>query len=343
MKKNYKQLIIIAENLGNLYEDGIPIIKAIELLEELTLNVKYKNSIKDIKNRVTLGETLSNSFSEHEKLYPKFFIGILKIGESSGKLTMSLKSIKKYYYQLNKAKKELTKILIYPSFLIVVGVISICLLFLLFIPKLYEIISSINGIIPKRIEAIHQVTNYLYSKPILNLSYLIFWIMIPIGFFVAWLAKKQIMYRILSKTKIGKEQNEYILILILSVVLSSGVSIGKGLSMCVDSSYIDVQKNELDRIYKDVMIGRELSFALRKNANISKYSLSMVKLGEDSGTLIDALQKLEIRLEEIKKEKFEVLFALLQPIMIVSMAACVMIFLLIFVMPIFDMMNFTGV
>ena len=149
-------------------------------------------------------------------------------------------------------------------------------------------------------------------------------------------------YKIFSKTKIGKDQNEYILILILSVILGSGVAIGKGLSMCVESSYIDIQKNEVEKIYKEVLVGRELSFALGKNPCISKYSLSMVKLGEDRGNLIEALENLENRLEKIKKENFKTFFVLFQPIIILSMAAVVMIFFMVFVMPIFNIMNYTG-
>ena len=45
MKKSYKSLSIICENLSSLYKDGIDISMAVTLLEDIPLDIKYKNSI----------------------------------------------------------------------------------------------------------------------------------------------------------------------------------------------------------------------------------------------------------------------------------------------------------
>ena len=91
MAVNYKNLYLIADNLADLYEDGIPLVLSLELLSELPVSKEYKRSLINIKNGVVEGKTLARSFSENPSLYPRFFSGVIDIGEGSGKLVSVLK------------------------------------------------------------------------------------------------------------------------------------------------------------------------------------------------------------------------------------------------------------
>ena len=68
MKKSYKSLSIICENLSSLYKDGIDISMAVTLLEDIPLDIKYKNSIKNIEYYLSKGETIKEAFSHYKEL-----------------------------------------------------------------------------------------------------------------------------------------------------------------------------------------------------------------------------------------------------------------------------------
>ena len=63
----------------------------------------------------------------------------------------------------------------------------------------------------------------------------------------------------------------------------------------------------------------------------------MIKLGENSGSLTVRVKKAEERLEKKTKESISKLLSLIQPTLIITMALGVLVFIWVFVLPMFDM------
>ena len=246
MKAHFDNLCIIAENLGALYEDGITIGNAFELMEELPLRKDYKKSIKEINNEVLKGNSLGKSFNEHSLLYPSFFVGIISVGENSGELTKTLNSLSKYYGQSNKVKKELKAALIYPAFIGVSLILLMVLLFFILIPNMYDTFKGLNISMPSIIETIYYGSKWMGENILVCLTGLICY---PIVIFIlikfSNIANRHIGYKILLKFKIIREYYEYIFILLISVVLSSGISLVKGIEMCIGSTGKQVIEEDL--------------------------------------------------------------------------------------------------
>ena len=217
MKSSYKELGLISENLGILYEDGIEISLALELLSELPLSKDYKLSIGRIRDFILNGGSLADGFRLYPNLYPDFFVGIVSIGENSGELTKVLLSLSKYYGKLGRVKKEIISALIYPSFLIISMIaLGIFLIFVL-IPNFYEEFSSFGGNIPGSIEFIYLSKKHLIEEPILSIIWVLSWgIAIPLILLRALIKKIRKSYLIL-KVRIIREIYEYIFILILLI------------------------------------------------------------------------------------------------------------------------------
>ncbi|MGG7176136.1 type II secretion system F family protein [Clostridium paraputrificum] len=338
MKSSYKELALIAENLGVLYEDGIEISLALDLLSELPLSKEYKLSIRGLRDTILKGGSLEDGFKLYPKLYPDFFIGIISVGENNGELTKVLISLSKYYGKLGRVKKEVVNALIYPLFLII-SIISlgIFLTFVL-IPSFYEAFSSFGGKIPGSIEFIYLLKKAFIEEPLASLIFTLSWGMLIPSIILSILIKKVKKSKIILRIRVIRDIYEYIFILILSVIINSGVPIVKGLAFCLESSDILFVKNELAQINNDVIRGIEMSNSLGNNKFISNYSLSMIRLGEVSGSVAMTFNKLEERLEKGTTEKINRIITLIQPILIITMAVVVFIFIYIFVIPMFDMM-----
>ena len=88
------------------------------------------------------------------------------------------------------------------------------------------------------------------------------------------------------------------------------------------------------------MEGIELSEVLMENKHLSKYSKAIIVLGENSGSLDSSFKKLEENFRNSLDKSIEKTLKLIQPIMILSIGFLVVLFILIFVEPIFGMMNF---
>jgi len=86
----------ISDNLNTMLASGIPMVKSLELTQEVVSNEVFKaaiiQSIKDVKG----GNSLSNSFSKHD-VFPGIIIQLIKVGEETGNLGEILGTLAKFY------------------------------------------------------------------------------------------------------------------------------------------------------------------------------------------------------------------------------------------------------
>ena len=339
MAVDYRNLYLIADNLADLYEDGIPLVLSLELLSELPVSKEYKRSLIHIKNEVIEGKTLASSFSENPSLYPKFFSGVIDIGEGSGKLVSVLKKIKEFYFHIDTLKRKIISSVRYPIF-VVIALIFLSISFVLFIiPKLYETFNNFNKSISPVISFCYEFSKYIKDNKVYSI---IFFICGIIGLILSYkylkVSNKEISNKILFKFKILRQYYEYIFVMILSIIVGSGIEISTGLDLCLKSIKINNLKLALRMFKNDILSGSQVIEALRKVEFLSEYSLSMISIGEQSGTMEEILKKISVRLESNLVEKLEKMVSYVMPISIIIVTLIIMIFIFLFIKPMFDMM-----
>lgn len=340
MKYRYKDIAMIAGSLGRLYNDGIYIQKSMELLVELPLNLKYRESIIRIKSLIDKGNTLSDSFANYESIYPRFFLGFLKLGEESGELYNVLLSLEKFYQSKYKIKIKIINALCYPAFLVLAIFVLIAITFFLIIPMFYQTFSEISKNIPTTIKFLYNIRSNFIERPITYFVYIVCWIIVPSILIFLVLLEKEVHKKVICNMKLGKQYNEYILVLVFSVILNSGATINSGIDICIKAGDIGIEEGELKRISDALMDGIGLSEVLIENKHLSKYSKAIIVLGENSGSLDSSFKKLEENFRKSLDKSIEKTLKLIQPTMILSIGFLVVLFILIFVEPIFEMMNF---
>ncbi len=329
---SYKDIGIICENLYALYNDGLQITRSIELLEDFPLRKDYKLSIKNISDEVKKGSSLSDGFYKFSLLYPEFLTGMISIGEKTGRLNDVLREMSIYYKRKDSMKKEVISASIYPIFLLG-SMLLICTFFIFFlIPQLEEVYLSVGSDLPYLTKVLLEFSKWANKSPISTISFLAVWgILIPIIVVKPYF--KKIISIIVSKINILKEVREYETVLLIKVIVSSGINLSLALKYCE-------QENNKNKLYKDlnerILKGDELSKAIESIINPSKYTIAIIKLGEESGSLDERLENLTETLSKRCSDRFKRMASLFQPTVIVLMAFLVLFFLGIFILPMFD-------
>ena len=325
MKKSYKSLSIICENLSSLYKDGIDISMAVTLLEDIPLDIKYKNSIKNIEYYLSKGETIKEAFSHYKELYPEFLLSIVGLGENSGKIHKVLEALGNYYKKRYEIIKKIKDSLVYPIIILFALIILLFSLIFIILPIFYNSLSNLGSEIPKRITNIYLFQKYV--KEHIFISLIFCFCFLVAGIIIAKTIKNKInFFNIFMKFKIIRQVIEYIFILML----------------CTNSMEFGIFKNELERVKKDIFNGKELNDSLKNCKFISKYSLSMIKLGEDSGSMEERLYVLEKSLEKNTYRNIEKSLVFFQPIMLLFMALIITSFIGYFLLPLIDILYKVG-
>ncbi len=135
------QLALISEYMRILISSGATIDRTLELVEELSGNKVFQKALSRVKERVTLGESISSSFGK-EKVFPRFLVRMIRSGEESGLLDEQLAFAAEFYYErLHDISQKIGK-MIEPIMLIVVGAIFAIIMMALFLP-IYDLLGKI--------------------------------------------------------------------------------------------------------------------------------------------------------------------------------------------------------
>lgn len=343
MKKiDYKSLSLIAGNMATLYEQGISMLMIMDLLKELPVKSCYKDSINTIKIYIHEGKSLEESFEDFNNIYPKLFLSMMGVGERSGNLTEVLNGLEEYYSRINTITSKIKNIVAYPIVLIL-AIFSLAIFMSFFIiPNLYEFYDGIGREMPKACLILLNLVRYIQNNKIISLVYIVSWfILIPYIIFKLFL--KELTNIFIFKFSIIKSFYEFIFISLLSIIIKSGIKINIALEYSALSFRNSILKNRFLNLNTNLMHGDTISESLERSGDFSNYTVSIIKLGEESGAIDDRLRFLSKYLEDKFMKSINRYITFLQPGMVLIMGLIVIVFISIFMLPLFNSLLDSGV
>ena len=131
-----------ARTLATLLQNGVPVLTALKITEQVIPNRILKDAIARTREDVTDGKTLAQPLAR-SKIFPQLMIDLVKIGEETGDVPGALQNVANAYEnELTIALRVMTN-LIEPAMIIVMAVGVGFLLFSI-LSALFGIIANIN-------------------------------------------------------------------------------------------------------------------------------------------------------------------------------------------------------
>jgi type II secretory pathway component PulF len=131
-----------ARTLSTLLINGVPVLTALKITEEIVPNRIVKEAIARTREEVTDGKTIAQPLAK-SKLFPQLMIDLLKIGEDTGDVPGALQNIAETYENELSIQLRVMTNLIEPAMIIVMAVMVGGLLFAV-LSAMFAITSSIN-------------------------------------------------------------------------------------------------------------------------------------------------------------------------------------------------------
>jgi type II secretory pathway component PulF len=107
----YRYFAQFARTLGTLIENGVTLLRALELLEEISGNEYIRQKMTQVRRAVVDGATLSVALTE-QNVFPELFVDMMSVGEQTGKFGETMQMIAEVYErELDKQVKIISALI----------------------------------------------------------------------------------------------------------------------------------------------------------------------------------------------------------------------------------------
>jgi type II secretory pathway component PulF len=131
-----------SRTLGTLMENGVPLLKALDLVTEIAGNRYLERKLGDVRRAVIDGANLSVALS-NQNLFPELFTDMMAVGEQTGHFAQTMQTIADVYERELDRTVNIISALIPP---VIIAVIAIVVGFVVFsiLSAVFEMTSSLQ-------------------------------------------------------------------------------------------------------------------------------------------------------------------------------------------------------
>ncbi len=118
----YRFYAQFARTLGTLVENGVTLLRALELLEDIAGNEFVRQRMSETRRAVVDGATLSTALGE-QHIFPELFIDMMAVGEQTGRFGATMNNIADVYERELDKQVKIMSALIPPLVMMVVALV----------------------------------------------------------------------------------------------------------------------------------------------------------------------------------------------------------------------------
>ena len=111
-----------SRTLGTLMENGIPLLKALDLVTEIAANKYLESKLRDVRRAVIDGANLSSALAK-EQLFPELFNDMMAVGEQTGHFAQTMQTIADVYERELDRTVNIISALIPPVIIVLIAIV----------------------------------------------------------------------------------------------------------------------------------------------------------------------------------------------------------------------------
>lgn len=325
--------------LADLLSSGIPLVKALSVLQNQTPNPTLRQIIQQVTQDVSGGDSLAGAMSRHPKVFNKLFIAMVKAGEAGGLLDQVLQRLADFSESEAETRSKVKSALAYPIVMVMAGAGAIMVLLTVVMPKIMKIYEDLDQQLPATTVFLIAISKFLQSYWYLVIG------SIAGGVFILWRMKNTkegrraidtfiLKIPILGPMTIKKEIANFART--LGSLLHNGVSILPALDITHGVLNNQVVADEVARIPENVTQGEGVAAPLRNSKVFPPIVVNMMAIGEETGRLDNVLSKVAKSFDTEVDRDVKTLTSLLEPLIILFMGLVVGFIVISMLLPIFS-------
>ncbi|MEP7150682.1 MAG: type II secretion system F family protein [Nitrospira sp.] len=340
---NDKDLVVFTRQFGTMINAGLPLIQCLDILSTQSENKVLRETVADVKNGVEAGSTFSDALKKHPKVFDELYTNMIHAGEVGGLLDTILTRLAKHIEKAMKLKGQIKSAMVYPTAIVGVAIIVISVLMVWVIPVFAQMFLEMSGGkigLPGPTQLVINISNFFQSYWYAMGGALV-GLIIAIKRYYATVNGRIVIDRLLLKIPVVgdliRKASVAKFTRTLGTLITSGVPLLEGLSICAKTSGNKVIEEALMNARVSISGGKTISEPLAKCNVFPKMVTHMIAVGESTGALDAMLGKIADFYEDEVDQAVDTLTSLLEPIMMVVLGTVIGFIVIAMYLPIFTM------
>lgn len=345
-RKRLDEVANVTRQMSTLLGAGIPLTETLKAIIEQAQSRELGMTFRDIREKVSGGATFGDALAFHPQYFNELYVNMVRAGETAGNLDVVLGRLADFVQKQRKLRDKVSAAMTYPIVMVIVATLVVSILMTIVVPKITQSLLQQKKVVPLPTQILIAISDFM--KAYWWVLFLVMAIVI-VAFTYIYKTKKgrlaidksllkiPVFGDLLKKQAIARFSTTF------STLLKSGVPVVQ----CLEISGRIVNNRVLQAVIDDVrakiLEGADIATPIKKSGAFPPVVGYMIAVGEQSGQLETILDRISENYDEEIDLATQRATALLEPLLIVSMAIVVGFIIFSIILPILQMGDVSGV
>lgn len=335
-----RELINFTFHVEQLTKSGVPLLDSLKDIRDSIDYSNFTDVLQTIIDDIEGGKTFSLALSEHPQIFDKVYVTLVRVGEETGNLSEVLRDLAETIRWQDELASHSRKIMIYPVIVTVVVISVVCFLMMYLMPQLLPFIKNIGSDIPAYTKVLMSV-----SGAFVNYWYVIFTLPVILYIVLKATARNNVAVRyyidgiklkiwligpLVSKIKLARFANYF------AMMYSSGITVLDALGISEDMVDNLVLEDSINKARAGIAEGSQISESFESSGVFPSMIVRMLKVGEDTGAMDEALLNVSYFYNREVKESIDKLEPAMLPILTLILGGIMLWIMLAVLGPVYD-------
>jgi general secretion pathway protein F len=158
-----RNLALLTSQMATLLHAGLALDEALGILRQLATKERERECLKLLLERISGGSTLSDAMAAQSKVFPSFYVSMIRAGEAGASLEAVLDRLAEFLERSQAAREHITSALLYPIIVAVTCCLSIAGLFLFVVPRFRPVFEQAGSNLPVAAQTLLAVSDFLQN------------------------------------------------------------------------------------------------------------------------------------------------------------------------------------
>jgi type IV pilus assembly protein PilC len=337
-----KDLAIFSRQFATMINAGLSLLRSLDILADQTPNARLAGAIRDVKNSVEKGMSLSEAMQRQPKIFDRLYVAMVRAGEVGGVLDATLLRLADSLERSVELRGKVKSAMTYPTAVLGLVVLIMAAMLIFIVPMFEGMYADLGGTLPLPTRMLLAVSGFMVSY---------WWVILGLTIggvfaFRRWVGtehgrflfdtiklKVPVFGPLAQKSSIARFSET------LASLTRTAVPILQAMDIVAETSGNAVVAKAIHDVQLSVKEGDSLATPLSKHPIFPPMVVQMLAVGEETGALDTMLEKLAQFYNAEVSATVDSLTSLLEPLLMVVLGGSVGSMIVALYMPMFNLIN----